>query len=881
MNTLTVAMACYRSFESAYFTLMALRTYHGYQFDILVVDNAPESCIKTAATTRSARGQYVHRPDLNGTTRPRNACFQYAKTPWVMVIDDHVLLDPGAVAAAIEYANRNPESRDIISGPLMGDDGRWTGTHWESTEAYGLWGTWACDPKYQARWGQQNQPDWNPTAARTAVDRMEPFEIPAMGLGLWMMRKAAWPELNPHFRGFGGEEGYIHEKVRRLGGKAICHPRLRWFHQFRDVAGKINATPYPLTLGDQIRNMYLGSLELGVDISEPLWERYAKPIGRDAYEDVKRKAEALQPYNTLYRRRKVRVLGVWYTNNAAPEPLLQKSLQTIHAAKSESFHDVRVTTSVWNPIAGNPFPTAVAGPDIREKQGHGAIVRQIADAIRLADTNDWEPEIICHLEHDVLYPPGYFDRMADAYIQNDSPPVILNQDYIGLNSSGWLKTIEHQEPLHQMAIRKDVELENLERALKECNKQGWSYLEPDYGTNLSKRVRLPVDGFTPAVHVGHQNRLTNHHETTYEKLSSMGPNGQPLSVHSFWGDHRKWWPYTVEEKKDMACGGCQAAQKAAQDLKTLQEKIGQNPTVSLTDWFEAEKKVPPDFHAHMEPLRDLCANVKHATEMSAWPKQAYLAIAAGMPKDGVLVSCASGQKHWWARMVMAKGVHFKMITNDSLTAEIEPTELLFLDSSHTAQRTFDELNRHAAKVSKYIVIHTVATDTFGEHGDDGGPGVMYGVRQWLRSGASAEWVVKSFTDVNHGLIVLSRDPADRPKVSFGARSVLRYLGAKMRHKLNGGTYLPLPMAQERLDICLTCEHRGGEHGNNCKICKCFLAVLPDNAPTNAGGPGKTFHPTEACPIERWSVRPNDGVAMTEDEVHAMLKQLTASEETSS
>jgi hypothetical protein len=89
------------------------------------------------------------------------------------------------------------------------------------------------------------------------------FEIPAMGLGLFSMRKDAWPGFNPLFRGFGGEEGYIHEKVRRGGGKAICLPALRWIHRFTREGQTI---PYPLNLWNKVRNHVLGHLELGLPL---------------------------------------------------------------------------------------------------------------------------------------------------------------------------------------------------------------------------------------------------------------------------------------------------------------------------------------------------------------------------------------------------------------------------------------------------------------------------------------------------------------------------------------------------------------------------------------------------------------------------------------
>jgi len=66
-----------------------------------------------------------------------------------------------------------------------------------------------------------------------------PFEITMQGLGLFACRRTAW-QASIRVRGFGGEEGYIHEKIRRRGGRVLCLPFLRWMHRFERPMG----TPY-------------------------------------------------------------------------------------------------------------------------------------------------------------------------------------------------------------------------------------------------------------------------------------------------------------------------------------------------------------------------------------------------------------------------------------------------------------------------------------------------------------------------------------------------------------------------------------------------------------------------------------------------------------
>ena len=92
----------------------------------------------------------------------------------------------------------------------------------------------------------------------------KPFEIPMHGLGIFACKADAWLGFNEKFSGFGGEEGYIHEKFKQAGHKIWCLPFLKWVHRFQRPRG----VHYPLELKDRVRNYFIGFLELGKDTQE-------------------------------------------------------------------------------------------------------------------------------------------------------------------------------------------------------------------------------------------------------------------------------------------------------------------------------------------------------------------------------------------------------------------------------------------------------------------------------------------------------------------------------------------------------------------------------------------------------------------------------------
>lgn len=244
---LTVGMATYDDFNGVYFSVQALRMYHDIfktdDVEILIIDNNPESAHgkSVAGLCNWARNTKYIPYKLRTSTAVRNEIFQNAKGKYCISMDCHVMLFPGSIEALLDYYAKNPDCKDIVQGPLIYDDLQSPSTHFEPAWSSGMYGQWKTN--------------------KEALDKNEPFEIPMQGLGVFSCETKNWPGFNKLFRGFGGEEGYIHEKFRKLGGKAICLPQFKWLHRFDRPDG----VKYPLILEDRIWNYFIGWLELTQD----------------------------------------------------------------------------------------------------------------------------------------------------------------------------------------------------------------------------------------------------------------------------------------------------------------------------------------------------------------------------------------------------------------------------------------------------------------------------------------------------------------------------------------------------------------------------------------------------------------------------------------
>ena len=267
MVALTIGMATYNDFDGVYFTLQALRLYQDLaDTELLVVDNY--GCDTTQRFVEGwVKGRYIQAKELVGTAAPRDLVFRKARGEAVLCCDSHVLFFPGVIAKLKAYYHKHPESIDLLQGPLVYDDLRSFSTHFDPVWREQMWGIWATDERGK-----------DPEGAS--------FEIPMQGLGVFSCRKDAWPGFNPLFRGFGGEEGYIHEKFRQRGGRTLCLPWLRWVHRFQRPKG----VPYRLTVEDKFRNYLIGHAELGLDL-EPILEHFAQHLRPENLARVRAEAE--------------------------------------------------------------------------------------------------------------------------------------------------------------------------------------------------------------------------------------------------------------------------------------------------------------------------------------------------------------------------------------------------------------------------------------------------------------------------------------------------------------------------------------------------------------------------------------------------------------
>lgn len=311
MNTFTVGMAHFRDFSGAYFTIQNIRINltpeQRRHVEYVIIDNSPGSDDSRAlagfvesVNLAGESARLIPMESPVGTSPSRERIFEEAYGEFVVVVDCHVLLLPGAFDRLITFYAKHASTRDIHSGPLIWDTLENGSTHLNPgfrDLMYGKWAAaWACicgthftvdeddgavvyrslDVTCQDLRG--NCPQCHTPFPKVPFAGHEtslrdngfqellhseiPFDIPGQGCGLFSCRRDAWAHFNPHCREFGGEEIWIHQKFVKRGNRSLCLPWLKWIHRFGHVGG----VQYPIRNWQRVRNYVLEWNEIGWDL---------------------------------------------------------------------------------------------------------------------------------------------------------------------------------------------------------------------------------------------------------------------------------------------------------------------------------------------------------------------------------------------------------------------------------------------------------------------------------------------------------------------------------------------------------------------------------------------------------------------------------------
>lgn len=166
--------------------------------------------------------------------------------------------------------------------------------------------------------------------------------------------------------------------------------------------------------------------------------------------------------------------------------------------------------------------------------------------------------------------------------------------------------------------------------------------------------------------------------------------------------------------------------------------------MTIEEKYQELCRTPSDINQHLETLRQYADRIDHVTEFGVRGCISLHAFLASKAKKVVAYDIAN--------VAVPDCEKLTFICADVLDVEIEPTDLLHIDTYHARSQLQLELQFHADKVRRYLIFHD--TFTFGENGEDGLTGLNYAITEFLAE--HSEWREIYRTDANNGLTILER-----------------------------------------------------------------------------------------------------------------------------
>lgn len=215
----------------------------------------------------------------------------------------------------------------------------------------------------------------------------------------------------------------------------------------------------------------------------------------------------------VYPESKVKKLGIFYSNNNNKKiwPSIYRSLNTIKQA-SEGVADI--VTCMWEPMPENPFYQVRSW---YQSQSHLNQLLQIMQCLYAAKETG-EYDYVSFLEHDVMYPEGYFD-----FPEFERGSVLTNMNYGGLCINGWQERGQDDEPFHQMTMRFEDAIEHCLAILPNALRTNSGMIE----TQTMKRTQWNCEN--QAIHINHGIHFTSHNSIYRKDNLSL--------THNYWGNH--------------------------------------------------------------------------------------------------------------------------------------------------------------------------------------------------------------------------------------------------------------------------------------------------------------------------------------------------------
>lgn len=170
---------------------------------------------------------------------------------------------------------------------------------------------------------------------------------------------------------------------------------------------------------------------------------------------------------------------------------------------------------------------------------------------------------------------------------------------------------------------------------------------------------------------------------------------------------------------------------------------------NMDQLFSFISSIKSDLQDHCETLKNLVEKSDTVVEFGVRWGKSTICFLTGRPKK--MFSYDLQEMPTIKEIKRISETDFEFKKANSLEIEIEPCDILFIDTYHSYDQLIQELKRHHNKVKKYIVMHdTVAFARKGHR--EGERGLMDAIEEFVKN---YDWKIKQHYTSSNGLTILS------------------------------------------------------------------------------------------------------------------------------
>lgn len=131
--------------------------------------------------------------------------------------------------------------------------------------------------------------------------------------------------------------------------------------------------------------------------------------------------------------------------------------------------------------------------------------------------------------------------------------------------------------------------------------------------------------------------------------------------------------------------------------------------MTLEDLFQIRCRTGHNIDKHLPVLREYASQCQSVTEFGTDIGFSTCAFLAAKPDTLDCYDLVRTDDVWILERLAGR-TRMRFHEKSTLTVQIEPTDLLFLDTDHTYEQVSQELNLHGHKARKFLVFHDIVSN---------------------------------------------------------------------------------------------------------------------------------------------------------------------------